>query len=378
MPGTTIHYSKKKISTDSNKKLKRSLQSLLFYKNYSESILIDNDNLFAAFTGYSEYPTYTIEIGKYVFFIEGKLYNKPQEKLKEELELLANLIFKETDRKKLTDWLVSIDGEFIITIYDRNEERIAVLNDSLGRLPLYSYRDGDQLILTREISFIINLSLPIKMDSIGVAQFLFFGFPLDTRTLYDKIERVEAGALFIIDSRQDITSKEILYIYNFDQNFDVLPPMKEVLSNLEELFLSACKNRTEDGYKNLLSLSGGLDSRAVLAGLEKAKIPYLSYTFIREDSSNRNDVEVAEYLANIYNMNWALINLVDENTEDISFLLKSKAGMNELGYNFMIQFLREVFKKEGSKLIYFTGDGGHQVIPSQSFRYNRFYRGQLF
>ncbi|MCH7721866.1 MAG: hypothetical protein IIC76_00805 [Bacteroidetes bacterium] len=367
MPGITFYYNKKSFSFIGKDAIDNSLNSLLFTERYALTNFIEEKNYFVACTKYPEYPSEIFRTDKYLIIIEGKIYNKSKGKLKEELERLAETVFDESNENKedLTKWLNNADGEFIIVIHNLANKRIAIFNDSLGRLALYSYQSDFSLIITREISFILNLSLPIQIDIMGIAQFLFFGYPLHTRTLYEQIKRVQPGTLFIVDAEKDYIKTMNVHKYNLDNKIDELPDMETIINNMEDLFLTASKNRCKEGFENILSLSGGLDSRAVLAALEKASIHYKAYTFIKDDKSNQDDVNISEDLSKLFNMDWNLLQLDQAEQKDISFLLETKRGMNDLGNNFMVQFLRQLLGKEGNKLLYLTGDGGHRVLPSQ-------------
>jgi len=367
MPGITFYYNKKPYSFIGKDVIDNSLKSLLFTERYALTNYIEEKNYFVTCTKYVEYPSDIFRTDKYLIIIEGKVYNKSKIKLKEELEKLAETVFDELNESKedLTKWLNNADGEFIIVIHNLANKRIAIFNDSLGRLALYSYQSDSRIIITREISFILNLSLPIEIDIMGIAQFLFFGYSLNTRTLYEQIKRVQPGTLFIVDAENDYIKTINVHKYNLDSKFDELPAMGTILNNMEDLFLTAGKNRCEEGFENILSLSGGLDSRAVLALLEKASINYKAYTFTKDDKSNQDDVNISEDLSKLFNMDWNLLQLDEAEQKDISFLLETKRGMNDLGNNFMVQFLRQLLGKEGNKLLYLTGDGGHRVLPSQ-------------
>jgi len=367
MPGIIFYYNQESYSPISKDAIENSFSSLLFTKRYVITNIIEEKKYLLTCNKYPEYPLEFFKTDKYLIIIEGKIYNKSKLKLKEELEILAETVFDESNEKKedLTEWLNNADGEFIIAIHNLLNKRIAIFNDSLGRLTLFSYQTDSTLILTREISFILNLPLPIQIDAMGIAQFLFFGYALHTRTLYEQIKRVQPGTLFIVDTEKNYIKIVNVHKYNLDNKIDELPDMETILNNMEDLFLTASINRCEEGFENILTLSGGLDSRAVLAALEKASINYKAYTFIKDDKSNQDDVNISEDLSKLFNMDWNLLQLDQAEQKDISFLLETKRGMNDLGNNFMVQFLRQLLGKEGNKLLYLTGDGGHRVLPSQ-------------
>ena len=256
MPGITFYYNKKSFSFIGKDAIDNSLNSLLFTERYALTNFIEEKNYFVACTKYPEYPSEIFRTDKYLIIIEGKIYNKSKGKLKEELERLAETVFDESNENKedLTKWLNNADGEFIIVIHNLANKRIAIFNDSLGRLALYSYQSDFSLIITREISFILNLSLPIQIDIMGIAQFLFFGYPLHTRTLYEQIKRVQPGTLFIVDAEKDYIKTMNVHKYNLDNKIDELPDMETIINNMEDLFLTASKNRCKEGFENILSI----------------------------------------------------------------------------------------------------------------------------
>ena len=218
MPGITFYYNKKSYSFIGKDAIDNSLASLLFTERYALTKYTEEKNYFVTCTKYPEYPSEIFRTDKYLIIIEGRIYNKSKLKLKEELEILAGTVFDESNEKKedLTEWLNNADGEFIIAIHNLLDKRIAIFNDSLGRLALFSYQTDSTLILTREISFILNLPLPIQIDTMGVAQFLFFGYALHARTLYEQIKRVQPGTLFIVDTEKDYIKIMNVHKYNLD------------------------------------------------------------------------------------------------------------------------------------------------------------------
>ena len=140
MPGITFYYNKKPYSFISKDAIDDSLKSLLFTERYALTNYIEEKNYFVTCTKYVGYPSDIFRTDKYLIIIEGKVYNKSKIKLKEELEKLAETVFDELNESKedLTKWLNNADGEFIIVIHNLANKRIAIFNDSLGRLALYS------------------------------------------------------------------------------------------------------------------------------------------------------------------------------------------------------------------------------------------------
>jgi len=110
----------------------------------------------------------------------------------------------------------------------------------------------------------------------------------------------------------------------------------------------------------LLSLSGGLDSRAILSAFDNLKLPIKCATYSDADHLVEKDVEVAKQLAGIYNSELEIVELQKSKGKDVLELLQIKMGMNYLGMSFILPFFKKINK---NNLSCFTGDGGDKVLP---------------
>ena len=141
------------------------LKLAIYNESYTLKILLRKNPLLIAFTGYPEYPMTVIETEDFWICIEGKIYGKDYVDLKKELGTLLNDDFDNQDQftngrhKAAETWLLTTDGEFIIYALDKKYSDFIVLNDALGRLPLYYYYSDDRtkIIISWEMRIISSL-----------------------------------------------------------------------------------------------------------------------------------------------------------------------------------------------------------------------------
>ena len=344
----------------------KTLDNLIYDKDYYYQILINENQFIVSCTKYLEYPTHVFENDDFYFFIEGRIYNKNEYNIKIELSSLAKSIFNDNYNYKeyLKKWILDTDGDFIIFILHKSSNKMIIFNDSFGRLPLYYYYLGGKFLISREIRFIASLVNNIEIDNMGVALFLLFGYTMGERTLLKDVKYLEPATLLKIDPNISEITKVNIYKYNFEIKINKNKKIDNCADDLASLFIQACKNREQSDYKNVIGLSGGLDSRAVAAGLYKSKIPIYAATRLSYDKNEQIDVNIAKEIANTLNINWQLFNCEPNKGSDYLKLLNMKLGLVPLSISFIIPFLNNVKNFYGNNIVYFTGDGGDRIKPT--------------
>src|SRR5687768_2538886 len=232
MPGISIRY----IATDSkNHKLNdfgnelflEASKSLIHNDSYKREILLKQGAISVVCTRYPEYPIRILDNNKFWVCIEGKFYGKDDLKIEVEIFNLIEIIFStnltvDNDKKKIADWLLDTDGDFVLYAVNKNNNDFIIMNDLLGRLPLYyTYRNGSELIVSREIQLISHLLQKYNdddnnLDKIGIAQFLLFSHTLGTRTLLKNVTRFEPSSLLMISNDNRGIKLHNLHVFNFE------------------------------------------------------------------------------------------------------------------------------------------------------------------
>jgi asparagine synthase (glutamine-hydrolysing) len=343
------------------------LDALLHNRDYYKRTLIDCEQFALACTTYPSYPLLVLNLPEFTVVVEGKLYGLTDTDLPKQMERLAGILFEERARNdgRLVAWLLSADGDFIIFFLRKKTNEIIVLNDAIGRLPWYCYRVGEDVILSREMRFIVRMLEEIQFDRMGIAQSLLFGYPLGNRTLIENVQRLTPATLVRISGSTYETSA--LHTFNFDFKEHRQRTVEDNASELVRLFRESCRQRASQVSTNVVSLSGGLDSRAVAAGLYEERVPFIGITFLEHDRTGSPDMTIASQLAKLYHWDWEGYLLDSPRGRHVLQLLRIKNGLVHLGMSFIILFFERIKEKHGD-VTYFTGDGGDKVLPSQTTR----------
>lgn len=387
MPGISLKYvlHKEGIEEDGGaiyEKFLKALNSSLYNDHYKIEILLGEAPHLLGCTRYPEYPVRIFENRAFWICLEGKIYDKEYQVIDNEISELMSLIFSnkltsDEDKEIIVDWLLQTDGEFIIYALNKNTKDFVIMNDVLGRLPLYYYHKHEiEFIVSRELPFISLLIQDDtdngnKFDRMGLAQYLLIGNTLGKRTLVRNIYRLEPATIVTIRNNSEIKIDNI-YRLNFENKKYANLSIEKNAEQLVSLFSKACKNRAEYNGKNIILLSGGFDSRAVLASFHKNKIPGFGATLLDPGWTpvvgSTSEAEVAAQLAKSLNFEWENYEFISPRAQDLLKLLKIKNGFLYLAFSHLLPFLDLLKHEHGSSANrIFTGHGG-EIVRADPFR----------
>lgn len=334
----------------------KALDAVRFDDRYTVELLLQRNQRQLAVTAYPAYPVEVIETRRYWMFLEGYLYNRTAAERQGTLSALAAKALH-ANLKSLRNHLTQLDGEFVAFFFDKQTETWAVINDILGRLPLYHWTAHDTFYLSREFRLFTHLSNRPPFDRLGMAQQLMFSYPLGTRTLLAGVQRLSPGTLV----RSSVTaSPDIIPLnpLNLENRTHAQRSLRENARALATRFKTSCEVRGQQAPHSVVALSGGLDSRAVALGLQHAGQSFETVTFSRYDRSNQRDVEGADALAKQFSFDSHMISLGPTTGHHLIQLLRAKGGLNLFDLGYVAQFLERILSQYGESIHLFTGDGG--------------------
>jgi asparagine synthase (glutamine-hydrolysing) len=369
MPGLTLWVNPAVSEREFENQYAAAQQAMIHATDYHCNIVLAKTGFCLGYVSYPEYPIEFFRDEDTSIYLEGMIYNKGSEDCHTELKQIAKKIFSgSVDPKKvLEDWVCQTEGEYVIVMVHPSCKDILVFTDPQGRLPLYYYKNDSNFILSRECKFVENLQNNPKFDRIGCAQFLLFSYPLGKRTLMQDINRVVDGTMFRARLQGNNVQTEFssLFTFNFDDKDTSGKSTDEFAIDLAEIFTDVCREIGSHPAvsQNVLSLSGGRDSRAIASGMVKAGVPLVASTFQNPDGTTTEDVHLAQELADVLNLSWNLFELVPPQQLEMDELVHMKDGLNYVGMAFIIPFMKHIVEKWGRSALYITGDGGDKALP---------------
>jgi asparagine synthase (glutamine-hydrolysing) len=355
MPGISIVYKKNNENLNDYQAILNSLNHL---KYYNSRIFLNNNKCFAGFNGYDSYPLVKMKICGYDVILEGRIYNRTKNEIEIQLGDILSINKLNHFYDRLSTWILESDGEFVI--YLISDESLLIFNDIFGRMPLYYFEDENRVIVSRFLNFIVKSISKKMMDSIGISIYLLLGYMLGERTLLKNVKQLRPVTLLKYSSNRFELIP--LFSFNLETKNNVHKNDKDIICDLKDLFSISCKYRYQTNEENIITLSGGLDSRLVASAMVSNQIPFKAATMVYKNGYAREEIAIAEELCRIYGSKLDKTLVMPPTGSDVLELLKLKEGMNSLSTAPIIPFYHKLLSTFSKGFVYITGDNGDKII----------------
>lgn len=365
MPGINILSVKAEDYDDISRKFEDVQKRMLHSKFYSYETLLKERNIMLGFTSYKTYPRSIYEDESFLIILEGMIYNKLDEEVKNQLINFASITLNIDDNffNDLKKFLLETDGEFLIVIYNKSDRTLTVFNDALGRLPVYYHHTNGSLFISREIKFIVPFKKSVDFDKTTLMEYMICGFPFGEKTLVDDIFRFLPATFIKFDVKTGDFFKKVILPINFDKK--IRNKLVDVhVKDLKDLFINGLEDRIDKlkDKKLLISISGGLDSRASLAALISInKVPVgWTHTFPGDD-----EVDYAKNVAKAFDISLDVSTTSKKlEGDDYRRIVFLKDGLNPTSMAFILDDYDKLIERYGENILLCTG-----LYGGEMFRY---------
>ena len=175
-------------------------------------------------------------------------------------------------------------GAFCGAYYSPQEHRLTLIADKLGLRPIYYIVTPEFAAFTSALRLFEAAGLASGgIDLRGTYQTCAFGFPLGTRTCYAEIRTI--GAAELVHVRRE--SEEHLEYFRWDKLAHTDGDDNRLINQLTDAFDRAVKKRLRGDKTTLAFLSGGLDSRTIVATLRKYGVDVFTVNFAPPETQDR-------------------------------------------------------------------------------------------
>jgi asparagine synthase (glutamine-hydrolysing) len=205
-------------------------------------------------------------------------------------------------------FLHGADGIFSIALYDLREHRLTLVSDRHGLRPLYWMNTPSAFAFAGEVKALLPaLPGPLRIDPLAVRDWFSFGYLMENRTWIAGIELLPAAT--ILDITPDGVKQTRYWSW---QKIPAAIEEKDgetIIEEIGRLWKRAVARRAARGRIGQF-LSGGLDSRAILAALPPLDRPYQTVTFGTRQCDDARIARLASVRAGVPN------HLVELNTRN--------------------------------------------------------------
>ncbi len=216
------------------------------------------------------------EAGLTIIF-NGEIYN--YQEIRKELEAAGYSFKSHSDTEVIlksyakwgADCVNRFIGMFAIAIYDGNKQKVILIRDRAGVKPLFYYQGNNLLLFGSELKiFHAHPQFEKKIDYSALSLYFQRGYISAPHTIFENTYKLLPGHLFEIDlSNQQTTTKKYWDVTDCYNAPKLNISYQEAKEETERLMLSAFQYRMIADVPVGVFLSGGYDSTAVTALLQK-------------------------------------------------------------------------------------------------------------
>ncbi len=344
-------------SKNSSNYLKDMIKSLQFYSDYKIY------NFFSPpFSGslaqFKNLPFIDFFENKdYLLLFSGELYQVDNNSF-------AKYILNLFCQNKNFSFLKELEGIFSFCLFDKKSHSLHLVSDKFGLRSIYYTLLKDTFIFSsrlRPILLFPNLDRNLDYNAIG--DLFYFGFVSGNKTLFKTIKLLPPGSILSFSDQKIKLEKywDSLSLFSLKYENDK-PSIKEVVT----LFQQAVRKRLREKPLLGLSLSGGLDSRSILAalGIQAQGMP--SYTL---GLPRCEDERLSARMARIAGTKHQFLSITEESLKDFLSLAQTLVFYSD-GFYYPHESTEKValdyFKRAPFKIL-FRGHGGELAKAALAF-----------
>jgi len=189
------------------------------------------------------------------------------------------------------DRLSQYNGSFVVVWWDENARRLVVANDKVGqRLLFFGWRNG-MFAFSSLLARVMGCGfISSEIDLEALADLINYGHVIGRRTLFKDIQILPVANVLTYE-RGHVNVEDYWRIDEIEPHgkYD-----KRRLDELTELFQKAVERAIRPNMTVAIDLTGGLDSRCILAAAAHMRLPVVAHSGGQADST---DVVLAQKAA---------------------------------------------------------------------------------
>ncbi|NIO36482.1 hypothetical protein GTO27_02140 [Candidatus Bathyarchaeota archaeon] len=233
-------------------------------------------------------------------FMDGEVYDYDEQRTNLELKGHKLEIGNDADfclhlyEECGEDFVKNLNGSFVIVIFDTDNRKMIVANDRFRLRPFYYAQNGERYLFASEVKAILeDKSFQKMVCHEAVADFFAFEMILNDNTFFEGIKVLPPASIMIWSNGQWSTRK----YWDLDFKEDCNYSKEYYVENLVRVFREDIKRRMKGNHRMGVNLSGGLDSRAIVAMMAKHHNPIHTFTYgVKRGDEAKIAEKVAESL----------------------------------------------------------------------------------
>jgi asparagine synthase (glutamine-hydrolysing) len=268
--------------------LNQMLNAILHEASYSYGKFIYND--LGIYIGWCVHKNSTIdcmpitnESKNIILFFSGEDFQEPS--IIDELKRKGH-VFQDGNASYLvhlyeeenSNFFNKLNGKFNGLLIDKCKNKAFLFNDRYGFQRLYYYETTSKLFFSSEAKAILKICpecRKIRMDSLG--QYFSMNCVLENKTLFDKVDLLPGASLWTIEKKASILKTNYFNLSDWENQPTISNEL--LYEQVQNTLIRILPKYFNPNEKIGLSLTGGFDTRIILANRKNPPNSFPCYTF---------------------------------------------------------------------------------------------------
>lgn len=325
--------------------------------------------------------------GRYHIVYNGEVYNYLE--LRSGLEKKGVRFQSRSDTEVLLaayvvhgkDCLQQFDGAFAFAIWDQKEQTLFAARDRFGEKPFFFFRDGKRFVFASEIKALWQMGVKKEANHHLLYNFLTVGYttnPADPfETFYKDVLKLPAAHCLTYSLRKNEAVTERYWQTHVDADNNISE--SEAVDKLQSLFAESVRKRLRSDVPIGTSLSGGLDSSAIVAFCaDESTAQYTHNCFTASFAGfEKDELKWASLVAKKFGLRHFTTGINDEDV--VELMQKVSAQQNEPFSSASVLAQSKVFAlaKQHGTTVLLDGQGADEALAGYH-KYAKWYWRELY
>jgi len=277
MPGIFGYFDPNDLSDDRGNRVIEKMRDMLVYRKGCKSEPFFHK--YGVYAGYcapcfEDIDEYAVEKSDIICWFDGEIYNTDELSGSKPSAVsggsVKELIIRAYKTDTLNDFLRRADGYFSAVIYDSGKRQLKLLIDRFGFRHIFYTKYNKKFLWASEYkAFLAEPDFKIDVNRQSVEEFMKFGILCEDRTWLNGVQLLNPATILTYDMKTDSVQAERYWSPDEISRFALTDntDFREYYEEWGRLFKLSVAKRTMGDERIGLTLSGGLDSRAILAAM---------------------------------------------------------------------------------------------------------------
>lgn len=246
----------------------------------------------------------------YIIVFEGMVLNKTSLLKEYKFDNWTLLLFHLAKNESI--FWEKFRGVFSGAVYDKRNKSWVVFTDQLGNHLVLYYKKDNQVVFSSQLNYVTDWMRQNKIERYisekWINDFLCYGYMRDTHTIISECNRIFPGDYIMYDENSHVLLEKQYYRVkkvncDLDEN-QIIDKLDSVFKEAVGKVVSKC---VENGYKAIVDISGGLDSRMIVAAIKdlgyEDKVLGMNYAqdgssdqIVSKEVSRKFNIEMLQFL----------------------------------------------------------------------------------